>query len=137
MCKVSDKLKLCSCKAEDVQRLKHYWVLMRPFKTQDYIIGSILPPADINEKLEKYNLNTLQKILNEGNSFDVEIQHEEKDILELHFTVKTSRNDLYFSPYLVYAFVFRKGKWKSTEYDHFSNGLSQVQGGKVIRPFIV
>ena len=26
MCTVSDKLKLCSCKTENVERLKHYWI---------------------------------------------------------------------------------------------------------------
>lgn len=135
MCKVSDKLKLCSCKTEDVQTLKHYWVLKRPFKTEDYLLGSIVPPADIGEELEKYNIITLQKILNEGNSFDVELQHEEKDILELHFTVKS--NDSSWGNYLVYAFVFRKGKWKPTEYDHFGNGLSEVRGGKVLKPFVI
>jgi hypothetical protein len=83
MCKISDKLKLCSCRIENVQRLKHYWVLNRPEDKGVFILGEIVPPADIGERVEKYNINSLRKQLNNGNCFDVNLVHQENDILEL------------------------------------------------------
>ena len=116
MCKVSDKLKLCSCKTENVEKLRHYWVLNRPFKRGDSILGTILPPADIGEQLEKLNIHTLQKQLNNGNCFDIELIHQENDILELHFTCKQDpmidQAKSYDGTYLVYAFSYKKGNGK-------------------------
>lgn len=75
---------------------------------------------------EEYNKKTLLNLLNEGNCFDMELDHREKDALELHFNCKAGN--------LVYAFVFKKGKWKVTEYDSFANH-DQVKHGKILRPF--
>ena len=86
MCKVSDKLKLCSCNAEKVESLKHFWVLNRPENLGQCIIGEIMPPADIGKQIENFNIERLRKHLNDGNCFDVILSHQEKDILELHFT---------------------------------------------------
>ena len=111
MCKVSDKLKLCSCKADNVEKLKHYWVLNRHNGQNYETLGSIIPPPDIGEIAEKYNIETLLKLLNEGNCFDTELQLKQNDILELHFTV--SDPDKYFGKYLVYASYSKttNGKW--------------------------
>jgi hypothetical protein len=140
MCKISDKIKLCSCKTKNVDRLKHYWVLNRPEKKDIEMLGSIIPPADIGEKIEKFNITTLRKQLNDGNCFDIELSHQENDVLELHFTctpkLDSGKTDSDFGNYLVYAFVFKKGKWKKTSYDHFGNNLSEVQAGKILTPFI-
>lgn len=135
MCKVSDKLTLCSCKTEDVTTLKHYWVLKRTFNRGMYIIGSIVPPADIGEDLNQYNISTLETLLNKGNAFDTQIQLENKDILELHFTVDTKSKDKDTGGYLCYAFKFKNGKWCPTEYDPFANDLMEVQAGKFKNPF--
>jgi len=139
---ISDKIKLCSCKTENVERLKHYWVLYRPGdKSQfEYVIGSIFPPADIGEEAEKFNINMLRKQLNDGNCFDTELFHKENDILELHFTCNPKstigKTTFGFEDYLVYAFVFKKGKWMKTSYDPFGNNLNEVQAGKILKPFI-
>ena len=69
------KLKLCSCRTENVQRLKHYWVLNRPEDKDEFILGEIVPPANIGERVEKYNINSLRKQLNNGNCFDVDLVH--------------------------------------------------------------
>ena len=140
MCKVSDKIKLCSCKAQHVERLKHYWVLNRPEKKDEFILGSIIPPANIGERVEKFNINTLRRQLNNGNCLDVELSHQENDILELHFTCRLEPGIDKISPgvgnYLVYAFAFKKGKWRKTSFDHFGNNLSSIQAGKILRPFV-
>ena len=115
-------------------------MLNRPEKKDEYILGSIIPPADIGERIEKFNITMLRKQLNDGNCFDVDLSHQENDILELHFTCKLKasidKTTSDFGDYLVYAFVFKKGKWKKTSYDHFGNDLSQVQAGKILTPFI-
>ncbi len=141
MCKVSDKLKLCSCKTEKVENLKHYWILNRPEDKGQYILGEIMPPADIGEEVEKFNIQRLRKHLNHGNCFDVKLSHQEDDILELHFTCRQRPNleegfD-HSGNYLVYAFVFKSGKWKKTSHDPFGNNLSTVKGGKILKPFTI
>ena len=138
MCKVSDKLKLCSCETENVENLKHYWVLNRPIARGDRTLGSLMPPADIGEYFEKLNINSLRKQLNSGNCFDIELTHQENDILELHFTC-TGNNLLdqstSYKGNLVYAFSYKKGKWRKTAYDAFGNNLYTVKGGKISSPF--
>lgn len=140
MCKVSDKLKLCSCKTESAGTLKHYWVLTRPADKDEYIVGDILPPADIGEQIQKFNINSLRKHLNSGNCFDVELIHQENDILEFHFTCNKNPSIDYktcgFDTYLVYAFVYKGGKWKKTSYDPFGNNLNPVQVGEISTPFL-
>ena len=141
MCKISDKLKLCSCRTENVQRLKHYWVLNRPEDKDVFMLGDIVPPADIGERVEKYNIHSLRKQLNNGNCFDVNLVHQENDILELHFTCRQKpdidKPTSYPGNYLVYAFVYKKGKWRKTSYDPFGNNISAVQVGKILTPFTI
>ena len=134
MCKVSDKLKLCSCKIENVESLKHYWILNRPEDKDQFTIGLILPPANIGEQIEKFNVNRLRKQLNNGDCFDVTLIHQENDILELHFTCKP-KNDTDSGNYLVYAFVYKNGKWKKTSHDPFGNNMNSLQTGRILRPF--
>ena len=140
MCQVSDKIKLCSCKTKDVEQLKHYWVLNRPKNKDEVMLGDIIPPADIGEQLEKLNIHTLRTQLNNENCYDVVLLHEENDILELHFTCtlqpKTEPMFHEYGNYLVYAFVFKKGKWRKTSYDPFGNSLSFVQAGKIKQRFV-
>jgi hypothetical protein len=138
MCKISNKLKLCSCKTRNAQQLKHYWVLNRPEDKGVYTLGDIIPPADIGEQVEKYNIHSLGKQLNNGNCFDINLAHQENDILELHFTCKQPGIDhstSYARNYLVYAFVYKKGKWRKTSYDPFGNNIIAVQAGKILTPF--
>lgn len=58
MCTISDKLKLCTCKAADVEALKHYWVLKKPVENGIIMIGTIMLPANIGVEIEKYNIDT-------------------------------------------------------------------------------
>jgi hypothetical protein len=45
MCKISDQIKLCSCEIEQLEELKNYWVLRRPYESDEAIIGMIMVPA--------------------------------------------------------------------------------------------
>lgn len=139
MCTVSEKLKLCTCKTENVERLKHYWTLKRPTEKTHCVVGEMILPANIGETADKINQNTILKQLNKGNCFDIELQHQENDILELHFTYKVDpENDLTLNcngDFLAYAFKFKKGKWKKDYYDPFEIDFAEVQKGKIVRPF--
>src|SRR6185503_20795120 len=98
-----------------------------------------LPSADIGQRVEKFNINSLRKQLNNGNRFDVNLIHQERDILELHFTCKQKaaiNNTVFYPGNLVYAFAYKKAKWRKTSYDSFGNNLSPIQVGKILTPFI-
>jgi hypothetical protein len=89
MCKVSDKLKLCSCKT-DINSLEHYWVLHRFEKDKETIVmGEAMPPAIIDPEIDRYNNKELLRMLNEGNVFDIEMNPVEKDRLEISFATRT------------------------------------------------
>ena len=140
MCKVSDKLKLCSCKAKNVEELKHYWVLKRHNGENNCIVGEAILPANIGEAADKVNIKTLGQMLNSGNCFDIKLEHQENDILELHFTFNADPEKYFMLPchgnYLAYAFVFKNNKWKKTDFDPFGENLEDIQKGKIIRPFL-
>ncbi len=139
MCKVSDKLKLCSCKTEIVETLKHYWILNRPNGIEASMLGTIMPPAYIGEKMERLNESTLRKLLNNGNCFDVELDLQENDTLSLHFTCNQNHNGKqfvdFYGSYLLYAFKFKNGKWRKGEWNHFGGNGDDVQSGKIMKPF--
>lgn len=124
MCKISDNLKLCSCKPAERKHLKHYWVLSRPNLRGEEILGDIILPADIDLSTEFHNRETLSRLINTGECFDVEMNHRENDVLILHFSCRDS--------YLAYSFVFSENEWKYKEYDPFENGLDRVKKGTVI-----
>jgi hypothetical protein len=140
MCKVSDQLKLCSCKTKNVEELKHYWVLKRHNGEQNCIVGEAILPVNIGEDADKVNIRTLRKMLNSGNCFDTEMLHQENDILELHFTFHADPEKYFMLPchgdYLAYAFVYKNDKWRKTDFDPFGENLDDIQKGKIVRPFL-
>jgi hypothetical protein len=114
MCKVSDKLKLCTCKG-DAESLKHYWILHRFIEGRSmHVLGSAVMPAQIDPAIDKLNEQLLFRLLNEGNAFDAYIIPLEKDRLEISFFVGPE-------PYerVTYGFEFKKGKWAKRTYDVF------------------
>jgi hypothetical protein len=139
MCQVSDKLKLCSCETKDVERLKHFWVLKRHNGENICIVGIAILPAVIGKKANKLNEEVLCKMLNEGNCFDIELKHQQNDILELHFTVTPDPEISSQFPsdedFLTYVFTFNKKRWKKTDFDPFAANLKEVQKGKIVDPF--
>jgi hypothetical protein len=139
MCTVSSKLKLCSCKTTHAETLKHYWVLKRPDGGNQTIVGQAILPANIGKQAHKINTELLGRMLNEGNCFDVDMQHQPGDILELHFSYDAGQETGEYSPihgdYLAYAFTFSNSKWKPVEFDPFGQNLQDIQQGKIVKPF--
>lgn len=113
MCKVSDKLLLCTCKAENVDSLKNYWVLYRRNKNKDMMImGSMIMPYAPEENVEKYNEEMLLKLMNTPSTFDVDLNPTSGDRIQLHFTI----NDEQF---MDYGFEYKSSKWVLKEYNQF------------------
>ncbi len=110
MCKVSDKLRLCTCNAGG-ERPTNYWEFYRFIKGKDTIvIGEIFLPAGIDTASELYNRATLISLLNESDPFDVELHPKAKDRLVLSFHVANEGR-------LNYGFEYRKKKWVEKEFD--------------------
>jgi len=140
MCKVSDKLKLCTCKTTNVEDLKHYWILYKYADIGVYRMGDYIMPEPIAEKEDRYNINTLQALLNEGNCFDFEIELEENDRLEFHFSCTQNSNSMIPAAkgyYFTYTFSYKSGKWtEEEEFDPFHNNLDEKLFGKIVKPFL-
>lgn len=113
MCKISNKLKLCTCKTKNVYTLKNFWVLHRLVKGKnEMVLGEIMLPY-YNPLVDvKLNEKTLLSLLNEGNVFDFDIELKDKDLL--HVALKFEGDDWQHNDY---GFEFKKGKWKNVDYD--------------------
>ncbi len=97
-------------------------------------------PADIGDEADKLNQAIILRQLNADSIFDVEMQHQENDILELHFAFKADPERFRsllpcHGDYLVYAFKFKKGRWEKINYDPYQIGFDKVQKGKILKPF--
>ena len=46
MCKISDKLKLCTCKTENIEQLKNYWILYKYHKSDIIMMGLPMLPQE-------------------------------------------------------------------------------------------
>ncbi len=114
MCRVSDKLKLCTC-ASSISKLKHYWVLHRFSEAKDVVvIGEAMLPASISFEDDKFNRDTLLRLLNDGNVFDVDMKPSYKDRLQLTFTNSSSSEKFQID----YGFEYLNDRWELIEFDH-------------------
>ena len=128
MCKVSDKLLLCSCKVENIDSLKNYWVLYRRNKNKDMMImGSLIMPYAPEENIEKYNEDTLLRLMNTPSTFDVELNPNAGDRIQLHFTI----NDEQF---MDYGFEYKSSKWVLQAYNPFEwdEKYDESKYGKIV-----
>jgi len=114
MCKVSDKIKFCSCATTNVQRLKHYWVWHQYNKDKSIIIYSeIFISFDEFDPKYKSNQNTILNRLSETDAFDKELDFKNKDVLEI---VLNNHSEI---DRRTYYFQFKNGTWKKKKYHPF------------------
>ena len=131
MCEISAKIKFCKCNS-DVETLKHYWVLHRKSTNNDiqqFCVGTYMMPNEKAMVFLEINTATLENRLNEADAFDVDLELKNKDILEIVIN-NSSKN---YEDRITYAFEYKKGKWKSIEYDFFElmNEFEEEQSGKM------
>lgn len=139
MCTVSNRLTLCACPTDNVEDLAHYWVLQRPTGDNITVYGEAILPANIGAAAHELNSNTLAAMLNQGNCFDISLQHQENDILTIHLSFQPDVGKVLPLPchgnYLAYAFLFKNNQWQQTDYDPFGQNLAAIQQGKIQDPF--
>jgi hypothetical protein len=118
MCRISNQLKLCTCHAGKA-RPRNYWVFQRPGKYNDIqMMGEPVMPAMIDPEDDAFNATLLQKLLNEGDVFDIDLKPRSKDRLQLSFYVNQPEEGSE-SNHIHYCFIYKRGKWCKHIYDLF------------------
>lgn len=112
MCRVSNKIKLCSCATDNVETLKHYWIFHKYDQNRHYdILGELMEPYSTDPEIELYNRELLLQRINEPDAFDVHLKPTNNDRLEICVSAGYHR--------LTYGFVYQDGIWAEKEYDPF------------------
>jgi hypothetical protein len=129
MCRVSEKIKFCTCGVSSTANLKHYWVFFRHNKKKNqFIIGDVMmPPQLASTDVDAYNEAFLQKRVNEQGAFDVELNPSRLDRLLIAIRVGDDRDS-----YLYYGYEWDGEKWESHAYDPFDwmSKWDEAQFGK-------
>lgn len=129
MCLVSDKIKFCTCAANDVEKLKHYWKLYRFDKDKGIMcLGETYFPTSMRDTNFKVNKTTVLNRINESDAFDIPLELKPKDLLE----IVINNNVKGIDPF-TYIFKYIKGKWKAIGEDPFEimNNYDEEQTGKI------
>lgn len=129
MCRVSDKIKFCTCTNGPVENLKHYWILYRFNKDKnDGCMGMPIMPTYITDLSFEENQTTLLNRLNEVDAFDIPLKFKAKDIIE----IVINNTSAYQDPF-TYSFKYKKGKWIAEETDSFEimNHFDEENSGKI------
>jgi len=132
MCRVSNKIKFCTCKDGSLDRLKHYWIFHKYDKEwQVDVLGSMVEPFKLDAETNLYNEETLLKRVNEADAFDIDLHPEDKDRLEITISCSEKKDE-----FLTYGFCFENGQWKPKEYDPFEWQWSHHprENGKIKNP---
>lgn len=128
MCIISDKIKLCTCKASSTERLQNYWVLYRRNKDKnEIIVGEVMISFEWINPNYKENYTTLESRVNEADVFDVPIAFKAKDVLELVFN---NNDDIKRA---TYGFKYYKKQWIKSGIDVFDlmGRFDEVNFGKI------
>ena len=130
MCKVSDKIKFCTCGSvtKNTRKLKNYWVLNR-LKTDgfEFVVGSFMLPNELSENFE-INKKTILKRLKESDAFDIPISFQNDDTLVIYL----NQNKKQEMDGIIYSFEYQKGKWKYDQYNplYLGGSFNEVKSGK-------
>ncbi len=130
MCIITEKIKLCTCKASSTNRLQHYWVLHGQNKDKnEIIVGELMLPSFewFHPNEYKKNYATLENRVNEDDVFDIPIVFKAKDVLELVF----NNND--DTKRATYHFKYYNKKWIKHEIDLFDlmGSFGELKFGKI------
>ena len=129
MCIISDKIKFCTCATSNVNSLKHYWILHRFNKDkEEFCMGESLIPTSMLDINFKDNQETILNRLNEIDAFDISLDFQPKDVLEIVINNNSKIYDTFF-----YTFQFTDGKWVKKGHDPFEimNHFDEKETGKI------
>lgn len=134
MCKLSHKIKLCTCVDENmnIKDLNHYWVLHRVNSNTEKSMNEIIlgmpifpdhlhPMFDINDKVL---LNTL----NSNEAFDKKIHMTLGDVIEIVLCNNDNTTGLFR-----YTYKFNGVQWETKDTDCFelSNNYKELKKGRI------
>lgn len=106
MCKVSDKIKFCTCSPDEIHGAKHTWSFHRYVgETGIQKLGIMIPPLRLDNETDMYNREALLKRVNEPDAFDVELNPREGDFLNLYFSDEVREGTF------EYGFLFKNNSW--------------------------
>lgn len=134
MCKISSKIKFCSCLG-DVYAFKHRWIHYRLSEwREDFILGINMFPTDMLDENFEVNYVTIENRLNEPDAYDLPMIFFEKDKLSVQLFCKESTKDHDFE----YNYEYLNGKWSYIENYCFEyrNTFDEVNAGKIKSPFV-
>lgn len=131
MCKISDKIKFCTCVDVniEIEELNHYWVLHRFNKNKNLnVVGTpslpyhLHPMYDVNEEL-------LLITLNSPIAFDKNVELKRWDRLEVVLCNDPNSNE----HSLAFNFRYTGKNWKPIEQDPFDliNRFDDIQQGEI------
>ena len=131
MCKVSDKIKFCTCVDENtnIDELNHYWVLHRYNKDKnEFLMGLPIFP-DHPHPMFKINDEILVNTLNSPEAFDTHLVFKSEDRLE----IVLCNNSKEVTSRFIYTFKYTGKTWKSIESDCFDlmNRFDQINTGEL------
>lgn len=129
MCKVTNKIRFCTCIDEniDIEELNDYWVLHRYNKDKNLdVMGMPIFPDNMHPMFE-INEVVLTDTLNKVNAFDEDIEIKKGDRLEVVLCNNSDIHSLY------YNFKYTGNLWKSIESDPFDlmSNFDEVKGGEI------
>ena len=131
MCKISDKIKFCTCHdIEDIDELETFWALYRYVKDKRvHIVGMPSLPSSFSDKHYFDNIFTIGVRLNEVDAFDKPFTFKKKDRFELVIS-NSQKNE---EQRLEYAFEYDGQTWRHVEYDPFDllNNYDEMAIGAV------
>ncbi|MEY5049700.1 MAG: hypothetical protein RLZZ175_3059 [Bacteroidota bacterium] len=122
MCKISESITLCTCKAKSTESLKNYWSLHRfSNENESFIVGEVF--MNYNFSIEDYNEMQQQLLLklNKGDIFDVIINFESNDKLVIAICET------------IFEFIYVEELWQCVDYDYFElvNNYKEISFGKI------
>ena len=129
MCKVSNKIKFCTCVDDniDIEELNHYWVLHRYNKDKNMnVMGEPIFPDNLHPMFI-INKALLIDTLNKPEAFDKNIGLKKGDRLEVVLCNNSDNDSLY------YNFKFTGKTWMPIESDSFDlmSNFDELKGGEI------
>lgn len=108
MCKITSKIKFCTCKASSTEKLQHYWCLYRFSKVakDSVILGTMVMGNETMTLDYEVNKVVLEQRLKDADAFDMDLRFKPKDVLEIvcHNTDAHKR--------VVYGFKYKGNRWQ-------------------------
>ena len=131
MCKISKKLKLCTCNNSE-ELGSETWSYYRLEEGKNlYLVGEIKWLRAMDPQKKRTQKSIICRMLNKSNCFDIEMQHKEGDILEIIFKVDDENM-------AIHRFLFSYNKWKTCHIDSFeiSRQRNLIKQGNIVNGLI-